>query len=133
MQDNELHEEKMKQWERLGILFDAISHPYRLFLLENIGTQTIKELAKVPGISPAALQRHINKLSSTHLIEKKDNVYRLTPIGREVQKQLQTFDSLVSELIELEKDTVRSKVFESPLSIKDVEKILTEMKRKEKK
>ena len=135
MNEDEAFEESLKKWERLSIIFDALSHPHRLFLLERMGPRTIKELADEIGVSPAALQRHVIKLSSTHLIEKEGNIYRPTPIGREIQKQLQTFESIVSKLVKAEKEDVMNqvtKVFESPLSVEDMEQILKKMKKKEK-
>jgi len=135
MIEKETIEDESKKWERLSIMFDALSHPNRIYLLEKIGTRTIKDLADDLHVSPPALQRHVNKLSTTHLIEKEGNIYRLTSIGREIQKQLQAFENIVSKLVRIEKEQVMnnvSKVFEAPISADEMDEILNKMKKKAK-
>jgi len=132
MSTSEIENENFKRWERLSIIFDTLSHPYRLTLLEKIGARTIKDIADEIGVSPPALQRHVNKLLLAHLIEKKGNIYSLTTIGRTVLSQVNTFNQdIIVKLLEIEKNNARDIVFQSPLSVEDMEQILKQMKKKE--
>lgn len=119
--------------ERIGKsteLLKALAHENRRKILENINDKSLDQIKTICGISRTGLQTHIDMLKNTRLIEKKGKKFKRTEIGDEALKLFKMSDDIIQKADEFVKEEVRMAVLKSPLSVKDLEVLIKETRKR---